>query len=71
MITHPPIVNTAVPIPPVDGRAESFVSTIDAEPVFALVAVCVFQTATESVSLILYPLGASTSFFDFFCAFVV
>ena len=64
MITHPAIVKIVVPMPPVDGNAESLLSTIEAEPVrvaASLPAPSVSQETVEFVSLIEYPFGASIS----------
>ena len=51
-------------MPPVDGNAESLLSTIEAEPVrvaASLPAPSVSQETVEFVSLIEYPFGASIS----------
>ena len=47
MIAQPPIVKIVVPIPPVDGRAESFVSVMLAVPV-RLSGVCGFSSVAVS-----------------------
>lgn len=64
MIRQPPIVKIVVPIPPVPGRALSFVSAMEA--VASTVAVAGFPSfnsnlASESVVFTLYPSGAFVS----------
>lgn len=60
MIAQPPIVKIVVPIPPVDGRAESFVSLIE----IATETLCSVDSsivASTPSALIEYPDGAFVS----------
>ena len=57
MITQPPIVKIVVPIPPVDGREESFV-LVSSVPIFTFSLASVSPSFNASIAVASTPLGS-------------